>query len=354
MSFTLESKTGPSIVSPTGASVAGAAGPDRSALDRAASAKQRAIDILEGRSQQAEALPVKNANRISPEEVSAVMTKTQISSEELGHMDTNETLAEQAVSEATKPKEEPLSTQYAILARKEKALRAKAQAQELALKAREDAFKAKEEAIKAKESEYQSKFVDRDRLKNDPFSVLAELGLTYDQLTNLALNAPKPEDIERKSEMDSLRSELKAIREAQEKTKQSIEQREKNSYDQALNNIRNEVKTLIKLDPTFETIAQTNSHEDVVDLIKRTFEQDGVLMTAEEAAAQVEEYLVEEAIKLAKMKKIQSRLAPKPSASAPVAKQASPNTMKTLTNSVGSSKPLSNYERAIKAFKGEL
>ncbi len=99
---------------------------------------------------------------------------------------------------------------------------------------------------------------------------------------------------------------------------------------------------------------------DVVDLIEKTFKEDGILLTEDEAAQQVEDYLTEEAYKLANLKKIQKRLqtssaststSATPAKSAETPKQSQP--MKTLTNAVGTSRQLTSKERAILAFKGE-
>jgi hypothetical protein len=119
--------------------------------------------------------------------------------------------------------------------------------------------------------------------------------------------------------------------------------------------IRNDVNMLVKHDPQFETIKATNSIGDVVELIEKTFNEDGVLLTVEEAAQQVESYLVDEAIKLARLAKIQQKLAPAPKAEASKATGTpEKQSMKTLTNSVNSSRTLSARERAILAMQGKL
>lgn len=76
-------------------------------------------------------------------------------------------------------------------------------------------------------------------------------------------------------------------------------------------------------------------------------------MTVEEAAQAVEEHLAEEALRLAKLKKITAKLqAPAPKS--PEQKPAAPTQQppKTLSNQMDSPKPMSARERAILAFKG--
>jgi hypothetical protein len=154
-------------------------------------------------------------------------------------------------------------------------------------------------------------------------------------------------------------AEIKAARESAEKVTKSYEDNQKQAYQQALNQIRNEAKSLVESDPNFETIAATGSVDDVVELIEETFKADGVLLTVDEAAKAVEEHLEEEALKLARLSKIQKRLQPAPTKT--VEKQAEvktegkqPQPMKTLTNTIAATRPLSARERAILAMKGEL
>ncbi|MDE2106538.1 MAG: hypothetical protein KGL39_55500, partial [Patescibacteria group bacterium] len=106
------------------------------------------------------------------------------------------------------------------------------------------------------------------------------------------------------------------------------------------------------------TIRATNSVKDVVDLIEQTFKEEGRVMDVEEAANEVENYLLEEIEKLTRIEKLKKRMEAKPAATpksdeqTPQKKQ--PQTMKTLTNAASSSRQLSAKERAILAFKGEL
>jgi cell division protein FtsB len=291
---------------------------------------------------------------VSPEETTAISAESTASEPAVeGQKPTNE--GAQAPEAATKtPKEEPLSAQYAQLARKEKALRAEAQK----LKSERDAFKAEREAAKAKEAELLNQYVPKERLTKETMAVLAEAGITYDQLTQQALNAPKPEEVALHNEISELRAEIKALRDGQESSNKANQDRQKQDYEQAVNHIRREVKELVASNPDFETIKETGSAEDVVELIKRTYEDDKVLLTVEQAAKEVEEHLFEEALKITRLNKIQQKLKPQPAPGAAAPKQETKQQQqtapKTLTNAVGTSRQLSAKERAILAFKGEL
>lgn len=319
------------------------------------SARDRAIAKLMGGQQQA--LPVQNASQVAPEEMGALGTVKKDEDEEIkGQSNVAEASPEQeSPKEATDPaKEKLLSTQYAQLARREKALYAKAQAREQALAAREQELQSREAAIKAKDTDYQSNFIPKSRLTEDTISVLLENGISYDQITQLALNQTN-QDPTTKAAIQKLEMQIKAQEEARESDRKAYAEQQNQSYQQALKQIRLDTKQLVDADPNFEAIKATNSIKDVVDLIEQTFKEDGVLLSVEEACQQVEDHLVEKLSNYSsQINKVQQRLnaaktAPKQSA------QGTPQQPKpTLTNAVGSSKKLSAKDRAILAFKGEL
>lgn len=350
-------------ITPKGAATAPASDtqPNQSAQD----ARARAIARLTAAPSQAQETPVANPSSISPEEMGALTVKgdekPSLAAAVEGQVDKVESPAE-ATSEETKPAEakDPLSSQYAVLARKEKALRAKVQAQEATFKSREDALKAKEEQLKAREVELTSSHIPKNKLTEDTWNTLQENGISYDQLTEMALSQ-SAQDPAVRAHIQRLeanfKAELNAVKQQQEDTRKAYESQQKQSYEQAVNQIRNEAKNLITNNEQFETIAATDSVNDVVELIEETFKQDGILLTVEEAAGQVEEYLMEEAMKLAKLKKIQNKLQPTPSkteAAKPAeAKIEGKQPQKTITNTMSGSRPLSAKERAILAFNGE-
>ncbi len=332
---------------------AAVATPPNAKVNAQPSGVERAIaKFNEGLRTQAQETPVANPNKVSAEEMSAI--KAPSKQEDAGQADTVEASVEEAKPEEPKAEEKKsdLSDRYAMLARREKALRAK----DLELKAREAALKPKDAPAPAQPAIDPSKYVSKDLIASDPFAVLSEIGISYDKLVELAVNAPKPEEVAQQQAFKKLEAEIKALKDEQEGVKKNFNDAQRKNYEQAVNQIRVETKNLISNDPEFETIKETGSIEDVVDLIKQTFDKDGVLLTVEEAAKEVEDYLVEEAIKISKIRKIQQKLAgnkPAPSQqNTTVTKQQQPT--KTLTNSISGSRQLSARDRAILAFKGEL
>lgn len=314
--------------------------------------------------------PVANPSNTSPiEHVSmqqaAVTTQDrEQASGQSNHVETpsSEAVVEPKVETAaptSKPEESPLSQHYAILARKEKALRAKVAAQEQSLREKEAAIKAQEDALKARDLEYQSKYISRDRFSEDPLSAINDAGLSYEKLTELMLNPQQAqENLELRRYQAKIEAEIKSLREGQEKSIKAQEEATTRQYQQALTQIHHDVKAAIATDPAYETIQATGSSKDVVDLIERTYKKQGVLLSVEEACNEVESYLMEEAEKIFKISKLSKKFQQAASAPAPVAKpgqlKEQPQGMKTLTNAVTSSRKLSSRDRAVLKFQGKL
>lgn len=298
--------------------------------------------------------PVPNPTQIAPEEMAAIIPPAMPESDEGDN-------TEPQVAETTAPSEapkEPLSAQHLALVRREKALRMKAQQQEQALKAREDALKAREEALTSKDSEYKTNYIPKDLVKKNTLQVLSDAGVSYEELTQQILNQGTM-DPRTESMIGKLQAEIESLKQANETSQKNSQTQQQQAYDAAVRQIRQDAKTLINSDPAFETVKLTNSIPDVVELITKTYEEDGTLLSVEDAAQQVEDYLIEEAIKLTKINKIRQRLQPagqpaKSNVQSPASTPKQQQPMKTLTNQNASSRQLSARERALLAFKGEL
>src|ERR1035437_537810 len=324
------------------------------------SAKQRAIAALMGsNNQQIQAV---NQNNVSPEEQGALRSPTQ----ELRQPDISVEADATTEEVTTAPKEEPLSSQYAVLARKEKALRAKVIAQEQSFKTREAALAAREADTTSKSTQDLSNYISKDKLKQNAFGILSEMGITYDQYSQQAMNAQSPEYQAMQQMRQEINEDLQKVREEQANSRKTYEEQQAESYRQAVSQIRTEVTNLVKIDPSYEMTQATNSVNDVVTLIERTFKETGELLTVEAAAQAIEDHLTEEVLKVSQTKKVQDRLkavaatnAAKAAAQlnakqAPTQQTAGQNQIKTLTNAVGSTRPMTAKERALLAFKGEL
>lgn len=342
----------PHAIQPTGASTTSAA-----------DARARAIAKLTATAPEAAAPPANhsaqlNQNAIAPEDMNALRAKAPQMVEEPQEME-DQQQEEQEMEQVAPPKND----EFERLRMQERQARLKAQqrAQQLEqqLKDREAAIQAREQEWEAKEKQYKS-YIPKERLTQDALSVLAEAGVSYEQLVEQIVNQ-QPKDPRVEAEMKMLRQELQSLREEQENAKKAQAQQQTEAYKAAVNQIRMDVKNLVTMDPEFEMVKSTNAVNDVVELIERTFKETGHVMDVEEAAREVENYLVEETLKYTNVGKIKQRLQTAQSKSNAPSEQQSqemnkkqPQPMKTLTNAASSPRQLSSRERAILAFKGEL
>lgn len=342
-----------------------------SSENKAPSARDRAINAYvnpkgnEPQNAQVQQLPVSDPSKVTVQEL-AGLNSSGISSDE------SETqTATPEVKSVAKP-EEAISPQYAALARREKALRARAMQQDQAFKAREEALKAREEALKppSQTSFDSSKYVSIEDLQKDPYGQLARANLTYDQLVEQAMNAPKPEEVRLQQLEAKYEAKIKALEDKLDGTNKSIKDQEDNAYKGAINQIRYDVTKIVNSDPSFDTIKVTGQTEEVVKLIESVYKDGmgndypkGSVLDVYEAAKMIEEEIAENLYNWSsKAQKVKSRFQPQSaatSAQSPAQKSSTSQTssnpqMKTLTNQMNASRQLSARERAILAAQGKL
>lgn len=333
---------------------------------QAQSARERAIAILTGQQPSAS---VQNPSQVSAEEMVGVQ-QTQ------GQNNTTETPAATSPkpsAPAVEEQQQPLSPQFAVLARKEKALRAEIQK----LNAERAAFKAERAAAVPTppvSTFDESKYIPKDRLLNDPVAVFEETGLSGEELAQRILNY-KQVDPAVASHIAKLEAKLAKLEATQDETRKTIESSQNTAYEQAIAAIKYEAEELINSDPEFQTIKSTGQTDEVVNLIKEVHAKGlpgkykaGTLLTVEAAARLVEDELVNQWVeqyeKLSQLEKIKARLSrdkqqvAKPSTSqgtqAQPASATTQNTTRTLTNSMPNGAKMSARDRAIAVFKGEL
>lgn len=299
---------------------------------------------------------VSNQNAISVEEMGAIVPQPNIQA------DTVPSTEDTSEKQESKPKEDKdsLAQQYQQLARREKQLRQQAQKQAQELKQQQDAIKAKEAELQAREtareSDYKSNYIPKDLLKKQTMQALADAGVPYDDIVQQMLNQQTPIDPRVEAMLTKYEAKIAALEQTLAEGKQSQIDQQTQQYQAAVKQIKTDVKILVDSDPEYEAIKFTRSYDDVVELITKTYDQDGILLTVEEASKKVEDYLIEEGAKLAKLEKIKRRtnpVAPAKPASQKTQEPQQTQPMKTLTNAVGSSRKISARERAISAFKGE-
>lgn len=251
--------------------------------------------------------------------------------------------APELVSEQQQPAAEAQDPRFEAFARKEKQLRR--MQQELA---------SERSRIEQESAKYQTDYMPKQRLMEDPIMALSELGIDTSKLSELLLNAPNTNDPTVRMFQQKIAALEKKQMDAEKRAQESVTQQ----YEQAKKQISTEAKMLVDSDPNYETVKSVGMADAVTELILQTFEKTGVLMDVSEAALQVENHLVEEGLKFANMGKIKSKLTPPVADNKPAAQQKP--AMQTLTQS-NSPKPASGRStekeriaRAMAAFKGQL
>lgn len=254
------------------------------------------------------------------------------------------------VTETPKAEDEKFSAKYAELAKQEKTLRSKIQTREAALKQRE-------EALKARETEYETNYIPKSQIpqmfEKDPYQAMRDFGLSGEKLTHALLNQPSPQD----QMIQALQAQIAKLEDGQNQTKTMISDHDKRAREQAVSQIRTDVKGLVASDPEFEIIKSTGSEDAVVEFIEKKFDEEGVLYSIEDAAKAVEAELNEELFKYSQLQKIQDRLKAQnpPEVSGSPSGKLPPNPLKTLASSQLSSttRPLSARDRAIALLEGK-
>ncbi len=234
---------------------------------------------------------------------------------------------------ATVEDTKPLSPQFAALARQRRALQ---------VKERELADREKAISSTPKESNIEA------RLKSEPLRVLQEAGVTYDQLTEAILADQSGIN----PEIQALRNEIKALKEGVDK---NLSDRDAQAEQAVLAEMMKEAEQLTKEGDTYEMVREFKSLPDVKELILRTYKQTGEVLDVAEALQLVEDDLLSENLKIANIKKIQSRLNSTQDSSVQDNNlQIQSKQMKTLTSRDGATQLLSRRDRAIAAMKGTL
>lgn len=283
---------------------------------------------------------------VSPQ---AVPVPTQAQPQNPGRLDTSEQVPQTPAPEAQAPKREAITPDMrSHLARKERALFEQRRA-----------IEQERKALEAHRAEIEQARAWKERLTKDPYQVMLEAGLTSDQATALMLNQPNPQD----QNLQLLQSELKRTRDELEAMKTGQSTAADQQREAAKKQIFHDVTQLVDAEPDkFETLKfyGDSAKQTVVELIEQVFDQQGYIMDTDQAIQEVEEYLFEEALKTANLKKIKAKLTPTQVAAQ--SEQAQPQTQKptisTLSNRLApTAKRLTEKERrerAILAYQGKL
>lgn len=227
---------------------------------------------------------------------------------------------------------QPLSPQLAALAREKRALQVK-----------ERAFADKEKAFAEKMAQG-GQGIPKEQLISNPIGTLLELGLTWEQMTDAVLKHQQGHN----PDVDSLKQKVQELEQGFDK---KLTDRDVRQKQEALQAIEREAQGLIAEGEEFELVRETRRLPDVMRLIEKTYDDTGEVLSTKEALGLVEAELLEEATKLATLKKIQQRTSPAPVTPGATLPQRG---MRTLTNRDTASVPMDRRARALAAFQGTL
>lgn len=183
------------------------------------------------------------------------------------------------------PSGSALSPKFAALARKEREI----------LRARES-MRAKEYQIAQKEKEYREFQRIKENAKLNPIEGIKALGLSYEDITKYYLNGEKP----------TADAQIQSVQEQVQKYIQSQEQKEKirlqreaqateQQYAQVIDSFKGQISQFVDQNKdTYELTHLYEGQELVYDTIAQHFERTQKIMSTQEAASLVEEYLESE------------------------------------------------------------
>ena len=273
--------------------------------------------------------------------VSAILDSATPAVEETAAVE--EQSAEQITTEQAATEESSnndLSRQFSALSKREKAFREERDAfrtEMESLKQLREELNAQKEPIKEEEPSLTNEQILHN-LKRDPLATLDQLGLSYDKLTELALNDGKHSEEERlgfvkediESKFQKQLEELKAQLEEKDLAAQTAEE------EAAVKNFKSSISdTVTQNADKYEAIIANDAQDLIFDVINKQYEntkdsQTPVILEVEEAAEMVENYLLKEARKLTSLKKLNADQEETQTASKPNNTQSS----NTLTNAL--------------------
>jgi len=242
------------------------------------------------------------------EVVDAQFGETETATDQIDVALADKQTSEAAADDTTEQPQEDVdfSKKFAALSRKEKDLRSREtdyDTKMAELQARLDEL----ESSKTVEPEPAPELPLEYRIKKDPLGTLAELGLDYEALTNLALNDGK---LSNDMQMKLMREEMegdyrKKFEDLETRLNEKEKAEEESRYDKVINDFKSEIETVVNSDSEAYELIQANDATDLVyDVIESHYNENNRVLDVKEAAEAVESYLEEEARKLLKLKKL--------------------------------------------------
>lgn len=171
---------------------------------------------------------------------------------------------------------------------------------------KEQAFRQREQALKEREKTLESKLADAEKFSQlktkigtKDFSEIEALGLNYDEYSQYLVNKLNGEDPQTQA-YKKLESEIQEL-------KKNTEEKATREYEETVSEYRKEITALVASDPNFSSVKELKREDAVLQLILDSWEEDGTEISIQQAATDIEEYLVAEAEKMASLTKVKSK-----------------------------------------------
>lgn len=200
-----------------------------------------------------------------------------------------------------------------------------------ALARKEQAIRKREIELRNKERELEARLGDSDKYKTlkeklaaKDYSAAEELGLSHEEYTQHLLKKQESED-PANARYQKLESELESLKKAREED--SVKEYQAN---QAL--WRSEIVKVVSASEDFSSIKELKAEDVVLQHINDSFEEDGIELSAEEAAKEIEAALVARAEKFASLPKLKKKSEETPNADSP--RTLPPPKTKTITQNM--------------------
>lgn len=178
-----------------------------------------------------------------------------------------------------------------------------------ALARKEREMLQREQQIKERYQEFENYQKERAKLKDNPLDFLEANGWKFQDLADYVLNnnqaTPETQVSRLQKRLDDMEAERKAEIEAREKAEQQAKNEEQ------LTAFKNSIKeTVSAKSEQYELINEYGEFETVYDVIANYYNQHGVILDTDKAAAEVEKYLEDRLAKAANTQKFRKRYSP--------------------------------------------
>lgn len=208
------------------------------------------------------------------------------------------------VTPSTPAADPSISSKFGALAKKEKAI----------LKLKQD-LSLREKDVQDKYSKYQEFETKKTQAKSNPslaLKMLEEMGLSYEDLTNAVLNDGKPTpEMQVKSVKDELEEFKKQLQKDKEEEERTQKERQEQEYSKAIEEFKTKINSFVENKDEYELINAYGQQELIYSTVEQHFDETKNVLSIKEASDLVEKYLEGEVDKALKLKKMQSKLAPK-------------------------------------------